>query len=258
MSLPIESLRDVTGKTLSVVLTVILGNDVEIKTYPGCFAVRTGDEVKVFLYADHEGGRVAYARAVWNARIVQGIEHFGEHPEHEQWEASHQPPTRRREVPQITHPKPAAGPDYPGESTLTERLRGLRKGGPGAVVTTGGIPANNLDDSPVTVVVFPEDDGGTPPTSSTPESAETTTTPPESPEEQTAWMPPVSGDEYMEPENEFEEGWKPRSRPTPHREAKEVQAATLKRSRGTAKRAVRGAGMALLLGFALLGFSPNR
>ena len=257
MSLPIDSIRTLADDTTpSVVVTLGLPAGMENRTYPGCYATWSkerhvpGSELMLFAYAD---GRGAPPRARWVATAVIGTEHYGDHMQYA---------TKPQQAPQDRHAVPAAGPDYPQTLEIPAGFQGVKDAYTAPV--THVVPLETTPEEvearvkalSQTVMGFPSTKEETPPGSSsgTEDQPETTSTQEDSslpdPESSTFWTPEDS--ETPEPE---EEGWKPRTRPTAHREAKLDKAPA--KSRGATKRAVRGAGMALLLGFALLGFSPR-
>jgi len=274
MSLPIDSVRRLADNDdLGVVVTLNLNGQLENRTYPGSYAtwsaVRNapGAELLVFSYAD---GKRARPRARWFAPAVLGVEHIGDH-------------MAMVQKPFVEPPKPAAGPDYP--QVIFQPGAGMQQ--PAVVTvtdengTTAGFIVVGDQDTPVAPNVrkqIEEWDGktkkyGAPieetqsfdpieeeePLGSSTKVSVSPVNDPEVPslaqsktaeqkiEESEFWEPTPEEAEMVE-----EDGWKPRGRPSQHKPTPPRRS-----PRGKATRAVRGMGTALLLGFALLGYSPK-
>jgi hypothetical protein len=243
MTLPIQSTRTVVGPVsqLSVTLTILLASNIEMKDYPECFAIRMGNEVLVFAYSDYEDGRMAHPRARWSTSLVVGIEHFGAHEEHAEWHNAHKPPqpAQRPQTPAQRHP---AGPDYP--QVITELK-------PPGVILSGPVAPNVQKQIEETQAMDPVEDLGPLPTEDILGTSTGASVSPAKDPESSSPSEKIEQSEFWQPDEE-EDGWKPRGRPSQHKPAQPRRS-----PRGATKRAVRGAGMALLLGFALLGFNPN-
>lgn len=257
MSLPVRATHTLTGAEipLSVLLTIRFGVEFEEKEYPGCYAVRNNmSEVLVFAYSDGPG---AIPRARWraadnNAGIhVVGVEHFGDHHAQPQWHDAH---GQSRRAP-VQPPQPAPGPDYPVAV-------------PAPVLPPVVVPSAQVWVSPPShAQVDAETDASVAKLSEPLELGATQSFPPIEGEE-----PPGGSQEASDSDRNGDgtsghatnadlkeiETWKPRGVPTPHRVLPDEspKQKSSRKPRGTA-RALKGVGMALLLGFAMLGFNPN-
>lgn len=107
MNLPIETVQHVnSSEELGCRVTMMIGNELIEKVYPGCVAMYGQTLVEVFCYED---GIRSAPRVQWKLHYIIGIENFGDHAGQMKWCAFHNVPMPE---PQVTVVNPA-GPDYP-------------------------------------------------------------------------------------------------------------------------------------------------
>lgn len=229
--LPVDSIRhlaDHDESTPAVTVTLNLLGQLENRTYPGSYATWSkprhvaGAELLVYTYAD---GRGAPSRVRWDANSVLGMEHTGDH-------------MAMVQNPAVEPPKPPAGPD---QQQLSVVAVAAENGTTAGFIVMDGPVAPNVQKQIEETQSFDPIEEDVPPGSGT----EVSVSPVNDPGTSSLWEPEKA--EMVE-----DEGWKPRGRPSQHKDIPPRRS-----PRGKATRAVRGMGTVLLLGFALLGYNRN-